>query len=574
MFYFAYMLFQKYFALLGLSLSAILAEAQTATYPKDFRNPLDIPIMLAGNFGECRPNHFHSGIDIKTNGQENMAVYSVADGYIARIKMERGGFGHALYIAHPNGYTTLYAHLNDFMPDVQKFVRKEQYKKENWEVDLALQPNQFPVKKGQQIARSGNTGSSTAPHLHFEIRDSKTEHPLNPQLFGFDIKDTIAPIPTELAVYEMTNKTIYEQTPRLLKLQKAGDEYTLDTVRVDKQEIGLGLVVNDFMNGSSNTLNFYTATLYMNETQFIHIRLDDIGYDLTRYLHAFADYKTKQQSNKWVQCLFQLDGNQLNNIYRYTSDYRSFTQRGQLEFGNSIPKRVRIELEDAAGNKTRIAFWMIYTSSEDTATHCPGDRQFSVRQENQYSNKHIAFTLPETALYERLCLEYRRASHANGYSDRHTIHQPYVPVHNYFDLRIKPDKMPLEKDKIVMMHSDGKSESGKAAKLENGYFKASVRNFGEFWLVTDTEAPEITTSLKSGANLASAKRITFTAKDDVTSVKKFRAELDGKWLLFEQNGNNYFYEFDEHCPKGKHNLVVTATDENNNSKTLKYSFTR
>src|SRR4051812_21873328 len=149
--------------------------AQKPDYPQDyFRNPLDMPILLAGNFGECRPGHFHSGMDIKTAGVENKPVYATADGYVSRIKMEPGGFGHALYITHPNGYTTLYAHLNDFIPALQQRVRQQQYAKESWTVDIQLQPGQFPVKQGDQIAWSGNTGGSTAPHLHFEIRDTKT----------------------------------------------------------------------------------------------------------------------------------------------------------------------------------------------------------------------------------------------------------------------------------------------------------------------------------------------------------------------------------------------------------------
>ncbi len=178
-------------------------------YPQNyFRNPLDIPILLAGNFGECRPGHFHSGVDIKTNGKENLPVRAAADGYISRIKTDKGGFGHALYVTHPNGYTTLYAHLNNYAGPVQQYLREKQYEKEQWNVDLELQPSQFPVKKGQQIAWSGNTGSSTAPHLHFEIRNTTTEHPLNPELFGLPIPDNIAPIPTSVAVYDL-NHSIY-----------------------------------------------------------------------------------------------------------------------------------------------------------------------------------------------------------------------------------------------------------------------------------------------------------------------------------------------------------------------------
>ena len=177
-------LFQKSGVLFYLMLMGIATYAQN-TYPLNyFTNPLSIPIFLAGNFGECRANHFHSGIDIKTLGKENMPVHAAASGYVSRIKLDAVGFGHAIYITHPNGFTTLYAHLNDFAPALQKFVKQQQYAQKKWNIDVTLNPNQFPVRQGQFIAYSGNTGSSTAPHLHFEIRNTLSEHPLNPMLFG------------------------------------------------------------------------------------------------------------------------------------------------------------------------------------------------------------------------------------------------------------------------------------------------------------------------------------------------------------------------------------------------------
>lgn len=572
MFYFAYMLFQKYLSLLGISLTALVGEMQAQAYPKDyFRNPLDIPIVLAGNFGECRPNHFHSGIDIKTMGKENMKVYAVADGYISRIKMERGGFGHALYITHPNGYTTLYAHLNDFMPDVQKFTRQQQYKKENWEIDIPVPADVFPVKKGQQIALSGNTGGSTAPHLHFEIRDSRTEHPLNPQLFGFEIEDTIAPKPLGLAVYN-TTKSIYEQEARLVPIKKKGTGYSFDTIYVNAAEAGLGVHVNDFMNGSTNTLNFYTAALHVDNEQLLNIRLDDIGYDVTRYLHAYVDYKTRKQSNKWIQLLFQLKENRLSGIYEHSGITKG--SRGTISFIDNAVKPVRIELTDAAGNTANITGVLAYRPADTTEIACT--TLFAAGRPNAFANKNISLQLKENALYDDACFTYSKTTHANGYSDKHSIGRNYVPVHSWFDLYIKPDNnVPADRsDKVALIYLDGKDETGKAASYQDGAYKASIRNFGEYKLVTDTEPPTLTALQKEGANLSKASRISFSAKDEVTSVKKFRATLNGKWLLFEQRGNTWFYEFDDRVPKGKHTLVVTASDENNNTRTLRYTFTR
>lgn len=539
-----------------------------AQYPQGyFRNPLDIPIELAGNFGECRPNHFHSGIDIKTQSKENFKVYAAADGYISRIKMERGGFGHALYVTHPNGYTTLYAHLNDFIPAVQKHMKTKQYEKESWELDIQLDPSQFPVKKGQQIAWSGNTGGSTAPHLHFEIRDTKTEHPLNAQLFGFNVTDNISPKPTQIAIYDLT-RSIYEQKPQILSLVNKGIYTTANSIiKIHAPKAGLGINVFDYMNGSSNTLAFYTAEVYMDDMPAGKITLDDIGYDVTRYLHAYTDIKTKKNIGSWIQLMFKLPGNELDHIYE------GFEQYG-LDISDGQTHDVRIVLKDVYGNSTDIKTALQY---EPPATEFTCERMWmKANQQNSFEHPNVKFTLDEAALYDDVCFQFSADTDIKNYSDRYQLHESSIPVHTYFTLYLKPNKpVPFElRDKIVIMQSDGKDESGRAAKFgDEGWYSAKVRSFGKYWLVSDNTAPVIR-SLQKSNNLSTAKSISFTAKDDITSVKEFRAELDGKWLCFEKRGSTYFYIFDEHCSKGKHTLVVTARDENDNVQTLKYSFTR
>lgn len=556
--------------LLGSRICGAQQDSDDPTYPKDyFRNPLNIPILLAGNFGECRPNHFHSGIDIKTQGKENLPVFAAAGGYVSRIKMEKGGFGHALYITHPEGYTTLYAHLNNFIPALQQYTKKMQYEKESWTTDIALTPEQFPVRKGQQIAWSGNTGASTAPHLHFEIRDTKTEHPLNPMLFGFDIHDTRPPVPLELSFYNM-HESIYEQNAIVKTLRKHGSQYSViaDTVKLPSDKVGMAIHVNDFMNGSDNTLNFYKARWYMDDILQGSIRLDDIGYDVTRYLHAYIDYKLRKQKGSWYQLLLQLPGNTLDHIYDSLN-----AQRGSLLFSDNNPHKVRIELWDAAGNNTSISFVLVADKNNKT-TNC--EYAFKAKQANKWEHPNVRFTMGEADLYDDICFRFESRVSEKSLSQQYLLHYAYVPVHAYFDLSIKPDKqVPFDqRNKVVLMYSDGKSESGKAAKFESGWYKASVRNLGTYWLATDTTAPVITSMQKQNADLSKAKQLKFVVREDITSVQNFRAELDGKWICFEPRGNTFFYNFDEHCAKGKHKLIITASDENANSKTLVYNFTR
>jgi hypothetical protein len=547
-----------------------IALAQAPDYPKNyFRNPLGIPILLAGNFGECRPGHFHSGIDIKTGGKENLPVYAAADGYVSRIKMEPGGFGHGLYITHPNGYTTLYAHLNNFMPALQQYVRQQQYATRSWTADLSLSPNQFPVKKGQQIAFSGNTGGSTAPHLHFEIRDARTDHPLNPQLFGFAINDTRAPVPLKLAVYDRS-RSIYMAEPRLFALKGTNGIYRLAKDTLNACELtGIGLVVNDFMTGSENTLAFYTAEWLLDGQLQGRIRLNDIGYDETRYLHAYADYKAKR-NGPWIQCLFRLKGNNLDRIYEALN-----ARRGVLDLSDNRVHRLEIRLTDAAGNTARVQC-QLRNGGVNAPSSCndvvDAARGLTVDQPG------LRFSLGSRALYDDVCNNPMDYPHyPTTISGRHQVLDASIPAHHSFSVSLKPiTGIPFDlRSKIVMRYRDGQKESGQAALQEDkGWYKSTVRAFGEYRLEVDTTAPVVTPSIPVKGNLAKAKKINFVVKDAMTSVQAFSGELDGKWILFEQHENNWFYELDNHCPKGAHRLVVKATDENGNTATQSYNFTR
>lgn len=553
-----------------LLLLPLCSFARDLQYPQGyFRNPLNIPIVLAGNFGECRPNHFHSGLDIKTLGKENLPVFAAADGYISRIKMEKGGFGHALYVTHPNGFTTVYAHLNDFVPAVQRYLKQQQYKKQSWAVDLQLPAEMFPVKKGEQIAWSGNTGGSTAPHLHFEIRDSRTEHPVNPMLFGFSIPDSRPPVPVRLSFYDV-RKSIYEQESQVISLVKQGNTYTVsDTILMRSDKVGIGLEVNDFMDGSSNTLNFYTASWYLDDSLQGTIVLDDIGYDVTRYLHAYVDYREHKQKSRWFQLLFRLRENQLSHLYPFLN-----AERGALELEEDKTHKVRIVLHDATGNETTITFPIRSRNADANNQECT--QLFRAGSVNRFEHTNVQFALGERALYDDICFRFNVQRDELSFSDKYQIHHPYVPVHSSFKLNLKPNK-PVSfslRDKLALVYSDGKSERAQAADFENGWYKASVRNFGTYRLVADTIAPIITSLQKQNALLGNASQLRFRVSEDRTSVKTFRAELDGKWICFEPRGDIFFYTFDEHCPKGKHRLKITVTDENGNIQTLVYNFTR
>ncbi|MDI9319006.1 MAG: M23 family metallopeptidase [Phycisphaerales bacterium] len=558
--------------ILILLLLPMTAIAQKILYPQGyFHNPVNIPILLAGNFGECRSGHFHSGIDIKTEGKENLPVFAAADGYISRVKMEQGGFGHAIYITHPNGYTTLYAHLNDFFPVLQKVVHKAQYERNNWEVNLNFSPNQFLVKKGQQIAWSGNTGGSTAPHLHFEIRNTKTEHPLNPQLFGFDIVDTIAPVVSAISLYN-GQESIYEQTPALINVRKKNDKnyFVRDTIKTNNQQVRLGILVNDYMNRSENTLSFYIAEWYANDELQGRIILDDIGYDETRYLNACADYKAKYLTGDWYNSLFVLPNNKLNKIY---SDLKN--KDGSISLLENTINLIKIVLKDNNGNECLVSFCILQEGNATSHKECAV--LWKSGSKNEITNHpNIRLLQEPDALYDNVCFDFRKQYQANAVSSRYKIHYPYVPLHKYADLSIKSEQaIPFAlSNKVALLYNDGKKTSGKACTLSEGWFTALIRNFGDYWLVVDTTAPSIKPMMKSGTKLGARKEIRFSVSDNYTSIKKFVGSINNQWICFEQHENNWFYRIDEYCSKGKNKVDIMVADENGNEQKIVYYFVR
>ena len=542
-------------------LMGIVVLAQN-NYPTNyFRNPLSIPIYLAGNFGECRPNHFHSGIDIKTLGKENMPVHAAASGYISRIKLDAAGFGHALYITHPNGFTTLYAHLNDFEPHLQAFVKAQQYAQKKWNIDVTLKPDQFPVSQGKFIAYSGNTGSSSAPHLHFEIRNTFSEHPLNPMLFGLPIADTVAPIPVTLYVYDRS-ASIYGALNNAYTLQKVNNEYQVkEPINISTPAPGFGLQINDFMQGSTNTLTYYTCKLFVDKQLVQTITLDNIGYDVTRYMHAFIDYPFYKTYKDWIQLLFCLPGNELKHIYANPTQ--------QFNWNTNERHALEIECIDAHGNsafvKANIVVGAIDTINK-SYTLFP-NKAFS------FQTDEVVITLPENTVYDKLEFIPFINKNAKALSAQVITNLLPAPLHKAMRIAIRPNQeLPTHlQNKVVMQMVSFQDTSYKAAILDEDRYVVTTKEVASFQLTMDTTAPTIIT-ISNAKHGVFKEEFRFKVKDNYTSITSFQCTIDKQWVCFEQRGTEWFYKFDEHCNPGKHHLEAIATDENGNKKTLSFNF--
>lgn len=559
---------------------SFVSHAQTTeNFPKGyFRNPLDIPISLAGNYGEFRPNHFHTGLDFKTNQKENLQVKAAADGYVSRVSISHSGYGNAIYLAHPNGYTTVYAHLNDFYPDLMQYVEQIQKTTKSWAQNIILPPDSFPVGQGQLIAYSGNTGGSTAPHLHFEIRNTKTEKVINPALFGFNINDNIAPVAKRIAIYN-ANKSIYEQIAQTFVIKKDKNKYQPNhaIINVNFSHAYIGIHADDYMDGSNNILGIYRTSLYVDEIKQFESLLNELDFDLNRQMNAFADYKLKREQNKWYQSLFKLKGNKLNN-YTFLN-----ATNGAIILKPNQPHHIKILLEDAHNNRSEVNFILRYVpdGNAEEKTVCR-DNASLWRSENggMIEQNNIRFHLAPDAIYDDICFYYKEIQNNQGITRSVQLYSANVPIHSFSELGLKilyPLPFRL-RTKIAFVHHikaealpGSQAQSGMAAVYEKGFATAQIRTFGQYYAVIDTVPPSIQMITK---DLTKAPSLKLQVKDEITSVKYLHAELNGEWIPMTRRGNNYTYTFPQNLTPGNYQLLVKAKDENENETILTWSFNR
>jgi murein DD-endopeptidase MepM/ murein hydrolase activator NlpD len=539
-----------------------------------FRNPLNIPILLSGNFGELRTNHYHMGLDIKTQARQNLPVYAAAEGYISRIKIEPGGFGRAIYINHPNGFTTLYAHLNNFNPVLESWVKQQQYQQESWAIYLELTPGQFPVKKGDFLAYSGSTGGSQAPHLHFEIRQTSTDVNLNPFLFGLPVTDNLRPRIVRLAVYDRTKGT-YEQTPVHIPVKASSASFFITTpalIRVASPKVSFAIGAYDMHSGAANHIGIYEADLYMDEEPVTGFRMNNISYNDTRCVNAHIDYKTKALGGASLQQLFDLPG-YVNSIYK------GVKTDGVLDLSDGAVHSIRVEVKDAVGNSCELNYKVQYTGATVPAIPIAG-KQFYPQMIDGFESPECEFYMGERCLYDSVHIRYSKSAAVlpQSVSSVHTIGERYIPLQESFLIRIQPTRVltVAERSRTVMQWSLGARKAIQQVEWQENWATARFRDFGNYQLVVDTEPPAVVSiGFSDGANLQKASHIAFTIKDNLDVFKNVRTELDGKWLRFTNDkGRTFIYYFDERCPAGEHTLKISAEDEAGNTTMKTFTFTR
>lgn len=548
----------------------IVFHIQSAAQPSGyFRDPLDIPIKLAANFGEIRPDHFHTGFDIRTNEKTGYKVFAAADGYVSRIKVSAGGFGKVLYISHPNGYMTVYAHLDGFNDAISAYVKQQQYAKESFEVELFPEAGKFPVKQSDWIAISGNSGASGGPHLHFEIRDASGEsYPLNPASF-FKLTDTIAPKFSAVYLYPI-HKTVGDGLKYPVKKSKPDNILVTDSMIINSAVFGVGADVKDYMNAATNDYGIYELTLMVDGKKVYDVKFDRLDFSNGRYANAFIDYKAKKNNGAIIQRLFRLPGDR-NTIYH------DLVNDGKITLSDTDFHKIMIAATDANGNHSEIQFYVKHSGLELNQAITTGT-VFKYDQPNSFSSDSIKVNLPANSLYEDLNLQYA-VSHNNSagrFSATCSVHNPNTPLHTSYDIGLLPRFIPSAlKSKAVIVYDDGKgNRSSKTSHWEGNWLAAKARDFGNFYVMLDTVAPNISAGSIKQNQLLVGNSLKFTITDNLSGIVSYKGMLDGKWILMEYDpkNNRLSCDLEKNIAAGEHTLNVTVTDDVKNERifTLKF----
>lgn len=574
-----------------------------------FRSPLDIPLFLAGNFAEIRPNHFHGGIDMKTESVEGKNVYSVAKGHVSRIKVSTRGYGKVLYIDHPNGYTSVYGHLQKYCGKIEDYVQNQQYRKETFEIELFPSPGELPVESGELVALSGNSGGSSGPHLHFEIRDTKTEWGINPLLFGFDIKDNIPPVIQTLGIYPLSDSSSVngKKKPVFINPVKANGTYRVPAklgINV-KGPIGFGIEVIDKLNGSGNSCGVFSIDLFCDSDAIYSHDVEKVSFDETRYINSHIDYGLSKSKGRDIQKSFLQPNNRLKI-------YKNVKNKGVILFNDGLSHEIKYVVKDIYGNTSMLEFTVrshpfreeirensfpedtlltngdLLVSGHDSVPLVETDTDsleqhydslglsydsvparftfFKYNEYNSFETQDVIISFPKNVLYDNLMFEYSIGTRIKGLvSPVHRIHNPLTPLHSHITVSIKTDSLKKELySKAIIVSLNGSRANSEGGSYDDGFVTTKTRNLGSFSVMIDTVPPLIKPLSVSG----SKEKLVFRISDWLSGIKSYRGTIDDNWILMEYDYKKglLVYTFDnERVSGGKHSFKLTVTDEKGNS---------
>jgi hypothetical protein len=545
--------------LLILLLSAGIIKAQVSLL-----NPMEFPILLSGNFGELRPNHFHSGIDFKTQGVEGKAIHAVDSGYISRVGVSPWGFGNVIYIIHPSGLKTVYGHLQRFAPALAGFVKEKQYEGETFSVDIDLPPEAFPVKRGQLIAYSGNSGSSGGPHLHFEVRNAETDAVLDPLPYYKDkIADTRPPQMISFMLYPVEGKGIVNKSAHKLELKPVTDKNGRQTLSAKAEawgEIGVAIKAYDYMDGTTNIYGVSRIVMAVDGKAIFSSDIDSFSIGLeTRYINSFIDPEEWRDNRSFYMKSFIEPGNRLNSL--------KATNSGIITISEERPYLITYLLKDAAGNQKKYSFQIEGRRQDIIPVDTADTNRFYWKGDNRFGAKGIRLIIPDGNLYNTVNFRYAVDEERRALAPLHRLHDKYIPLHNSARLSIHLTTDTTEdKHKYGIVRMQGTRAAWIGGEYRNGWMDADIRELGNYTVMQDVTPPTITPV--NPQQWESSRRIALRLSDNLSGVDTFRGEIDGQYALFEYDGKKSLatYTYDPaRVDKGRHRVTFTLTDAAGNS---------
>jgi hypothetical protein len=539
-----------------------------AQYPKDyFRSPLDIPINLSGTFGELRPNHFHSGLDIRTNNVEGLPVYAAADGIIIRIKVSTFGYGKALYIAHPNGYTTVYGHLQKFSDKIEAYVKEQQYRQKSYEVELY--PSTLKVTQSEIIALSGNSGGSGGPHLHFEFRDTATEKIINPMAFGMNklIKDEMSPVISSLMVYPANDSISVNKSrnPVSLSLQKQVDGTFLASKVYASGKIGFALNSYDLSTNNYNKNGIYKVVSYVNGSQNFKYEFDTFAFDESKYINYFIDFNKYKKLKQRFQKLFIKESYPLSLI-------EANTKNGFIDIKPKVNYTYKIEVFDFHGNKTIVNVPITYEKEVNPSpVISKGNFYIKTKSDYNFEFEKSSVYIPVNALYENASLNI---SEKEGVLD---IDNNYEAIQNGLTVTLDMSHLSEEEQKKAFVGT----VSGLKLEYNSSFRKVNkvsskVKAFGKYKVGFDNVAPRIyNPNFIEGSNISKLSTLSVSISDAISGIDTYNTYLNGEWILME-----YDYKTkklihnlkDGKVVSGKNDIKIVVTDKLENTATFSSNF--
>lgn len=562
---------RKMRSLLVLLALAVTMGAVAQTYPK-YGQPVDFPIQLSATFGELRPNHLHAGLDIKTQGVEGKKIYAVADGYVSRIGVSPYGYGNVLYVTHNDGYTTVYAHLQRFKGDIAKYVKQYQYKNKKYTSQIYPEKDQFPVKKGDVIAYSGNSGGSGGPHLHFEIRDAN-ERPVNPMFFGYKIEDNKRPLVKGISVYPLGDESTLEGGAKPVYFSVVeGDngQYSLkekDCV-YGNGELSFGICTYDMVGTSTNKDGPYFYELFLDDELAFQVEADRFSYNEQRYVNSLLDYRHhKEKKTSYVRT--ETDP---NNHLRMIKKKNGMVT---VEEGDTV--NVCFKISDYVGNSTTASFKLVGVAPVEVERPVRRRSEYFVKSDGSLNNNitidDFNVVMEEGTLFRDEWIQTGHRDETGCCSPVYRFGDEGMTTFKKFTVRIRPNEKWANNSKLYIASIDNNGKvSSLGGKMKNGWMEVKTHTMGEYTIKVDSVAPTVKASnFKDGQSVKALKSLRFKISDDMTGIETYDIFLDDVWVLgqYDAKNNLLYYEFDEKMKKGTNNVKVVVTDGVGNKKTYK-----